>query len=57
MIKYNLYFVFKGLRREAIKYFHIVTYFSTQINGKLDVELQNVTTIIVYGAKCAFKNF
>ena len=54
-----LFLLFKGLRRRAIKYFHVVTYFSIQINGKLDVdrELQNVTMVIVYGVKCAFEKF
>ena len=57
MIKCNLSFVFKVLRMEAIISFYMVIYFSIQINNKLDVGVQRVTKIIVYGAKCAFKKF
>ena len=42
MVTYNLSFVFKGLRREKIRYFHIVSYFSIKVNSKFDVG----------GAKC-----
>ena len=57
MVKYNLSFVFKGSRREVIRSFHIVPYFSIQINNKLDIKVQSVTKIIVLGAKCAIKKF
>ena len=57
MIKCNLSFVFKVLRMEAIMSFFAVLYFSIQVNNKLDVGVQRVTKIIVYGAKCAFEKF
>ena len=57
VIKCNLSFVFKVLRIEAIMSFYAVLYFSIQVNNKLNVGMQRVTKIIVYGAKCAFKKF
>jgi len=51
MVKYNLSFVFKGLRREKIRYFHIVSYFSIKFNGKFDIGVQSVTRIIILGCK------
>ena len=37
--------------------FYAVLYFSIQVNNKLNVGMQRVTKIIVYGAKCAFEKF
>ena len=39
MIKYNFFFVFNGLRSEAIESFYMMSYFSIQINGKLNVKV------------------
>ena len=47
MIKYNFLFIFRELRNWAIGYFHVMSYFFIQFNGKLNVGMQNVTIIIV----------
>ena len=51
MVTYNLSFVFKGLRREKIRYFHMVLYFSIKVNSKLNVGVQSVTRILILGCK------
>ena len=35
----------------------MMSYFSIQVNGKLNVKEQSVTRVIVEGAKYAFKKF
>lgn len=45
------------MRRWTIRSFYVVPYFFIQVNIKFDVSMQSTTRIIVYGAKCAFKNF
>jgi len=55
--KCNLSFVFKGLKRGAIRTFHVEPYFSIQVNDKLDFGVQGVTRIIFQGAKPTFENF
>ena len=57
MIKNNVSFVFKGLRKIAIRSFYMVPYFSIQVNSKLDVEVQSVIRIIIYNVKNVFKKF
>ena len=47
VVKCNFFFVFNGLRRGAIGSFHIISYFSIQVNGKLNVGVQSVTNVIV----------
>ena len=42
VVKCNFLFVFKELRRGAIKSFHIVSYFFIQFNDKLDVGVQSI---------------
>ena len=39
MIKCNLSFI-KALRIGAMRSFHVISYFSIQVNGKLDAEVQ-----------------
>ena len=51
MIKCNFLFVFKELRRGAIKSFHIVSYFFIQFNGKLDVGVQSINKYHSLGCK------
>ena len=43
VVKCNLSFVFKRLRRGAIRSFQVVLYFFVQVNVELDVEIQSVT--------------
>ena len=57
MIKCNVFFVFKGLRRQTIWFFHMMSYFSIQVNGKLNVRMQSVRSVILQGRKCAFGKF
>ena len=57
VVKYYLSFIFKVLRRWAIRSFHMVLYFPIQVNKKLNVEMQSVINVIVQGTKCAFKKF
>ena len=57
MVKCNFFIVFNGLRRRVIGSFHMMSYFSIQVNGKLNVGVQSVTRVIVYDAKCAFEKF
>ena len=40
VIKCNLSFVFKALRRGANRSFHVVPYFSIQVNKKLNIMVQ-----------------
>ena len=47
MIKYNLFFVFKELKRMTIKSFHVISYFSIQVNSKLKVVMQSLRIVIV----------
>ena len=46
-----------GLRRGTIRFFQVELYFPIQVKSKLDVRVQSVTKIIVYGAKLAIKKF
>ena len=46
-----------GLRRGTIRSFQVELYFPIQVKSKLDVRVQSVTKIIVYGAKLAIKKF
>ena len=46
MIKCNFFFIFKGLKRVAIETFHVMLYFSIQVNDKLNVGMQSVTIVI-----------
>ena len=39
LVKYNFSFVFKELKRWAIRSFHAVLYFSIQINSKLNIKV------------------
>ena len=57
MVKCNFFFVCNGLRRWAIGSFYIMSYFSIQVNGELNVRVQSVTKVIDYGAKCVFEKF
>jgi len=57
VVKYNFFFVFNGLRKRAIGSFHMMSYFSIQVNDKLNVEVQSVTRVIVYGVKYVFEKF
>ena len=41
----------------AIRSFYIMPCFFIQVNNKLDVEVQSVTRILVYGVKNVFKKF
>ena len=34
-----------------------MSYSSIQVKGELNVDVQSVTRVIIYGIKCAFKNF
>ena len=45
VIKCNLSFVFKALRRGANRSFHVVPYFSIQVNKKLNVMVQSITRV------------
>ena len=57
VVKFNFSFVFKGLRRCAIGFFHVMSYFSIQVNGKLNVREQSITMVIFQDTKCALKDF
>ena len=57
MVKCNFFFVFNGLRRRVIESFHMISYFSIQVNGELNVGVQSVTKVIDYGVKCVFEKF
>ena len=57
MVKCNFSFIFNRLSRGAIGYFHIVSYFSIQVNIKLKNRVQSVTKFITYGTKRSFKKF
>ena len=35
----------------------MMSYFSIQVNGELNVGVQSVTKVIDYGAKCVFEKF
>ena len=56
MVNYNFSF-FMGLRRGIVRSFQVELYYSIQVKSKLDVRVQSVTKIIVYGAKLAIKRF
>ena len=45
------------MRRGTSKSFHVMPYFSIQINSKLDVGMQSVIRVIIYDTKCTFKKF
>ena len=47
MVKYNLPFIFKALRRGASRSFHVVPYFFTKVNKKLNIGVQSVPWVIV----------
>ena len=34
-----------------------MSYSSIQLKGELNVDVQSVTRVIIYGTKCAFENF
>ena len=57
MIKYNFLFIFKKLRKWTIESFQAVSYFSIQVNPKLDVRVQSVTSVIVQSAKSSLRKF
>ena len=57
MVKCNVFFVFKGLRRQKIWFFHVMSYFSIQVNDKLNVGVQSVRRVIIQGRKRAFRKF
>ena len=35
----------------------MMSYFSIQVNGELNIGVQSVTKVIDYGAKCVFEKF
>jgi len=47
MVKFNFFFILNGLRIREIWSFHMMSYFSIQVNGKLNVRMQSVTKVIV----------
>jgi len=47
VVNRNLFFVFKILKREAIRSFLVVSYFFIHVNSEFDVRMQSVTRAIV----------